>query len=88
MKDEIRKELMGILFLGNCLENKKYDQGLIVVDALLLVIVKKIKDMSFEFMEPCEPDCDKIRHALHEGSWQHMTRMDEWANSIIEANAE
>lgn len=54
------------------------------VDAIMRIIRKHIKAKSFEFMEPCEPDCDEARHNLHQGSWEHMTRMDKWADSLVE----
>ena len=29
----------------------------------------------FEFVEPCEPDCDDVRHAYHQGQWDMATRI-------------
>ena len=30
----------------------------------------------FEFVEPCEPDCDDVRHAYHQGQWDMATRIE------------
>ena len=30
----------------------------------------------FEFVEPCEPDCDEVRHAYHQGQWDMATRIE------------
>ena len=29
----------------------------------------------FDFVEPCEPDCDDVRHAYHQGQWDMATRI-------------
>ena len=29
----------------------------------------------FEFVESCEPDCDDVRHAYHQGQWDLATRI-------------
>ncbi len=29
----------------------------------------------FEFVESCEPDCDDVRHAYHQGQWDMATRI-------------
>lgn len=26
--------------------------------------------------EPCEPDCDEVRHARHKGAWAHHLHID------------
>ena len=30
----------------------------------------------FDFVEPCEPDCDDVRHAYHQGQWDMATRIE------------
>lgn len=42
-----------------------------------------IKEKNFEFMEPCEPDCDEVRHARHEGSWKHYIKMENYLEQLI-----
>ena len=34
--------------------------------------------------EPCEPECTEIRHARHEGGWEHEQKID----SVIEKERE
>ena len=36
-----------------------------------------INDIAFAAMESCEPDCDEVRHAKHQGSWDTMNRIDQ-----------
>lgn len=31
----------------------------------------------FDFVEPCEPDCTKERHAYHQGQWDMAGRMNK-----------
>jgi hypothetical protein len=45
-------------------------------------LIKGISDKNFLFMEECEPDCDEVRHARHEGSWQHYWKLDRWLNKL------
>lgn len=37
-----------------------------------------INNKNLSYMESCEPDCDEVRHARHEGSWQHYWNMDRY----------
>jgi hypothetical protein len=30
--------------------------------------IAELESLSMEVVEPCEPDCDEVRHARHEGS--------------------
>lgn len=30
----------------------------------------------FDFVEPCEPDCSKERHAYHQGQWDMAVRIE------------
>jgi len=30
----------------------------------------------FDFVEPCEPNCSKERHAYHEGQWDMANRIE------------
>ena len=39
--------------------------------------ISELEEISFKVVEPCEPDCDEVRHALHQGSWN--------AHLVIEA---
>jgi len=36
-----------------------------------------LKGLSFSVVEPCEPDCDEVRHALHEGTWRAHLKIEE-----------
>lgn len=29
----------------------------------------------FDYVEPCEPDCDNARHAYHQGQWDMAVRI-------------
>lgn len=40
-------------------------------------VLAELDDLSFKVVEPCEPDCDEVRHALHEGSWNAHLVIDE-----------
>ena len=81
MKEEIYKLLLAPWILrGNKLDIE------CTLNDIMKIVAKEVKNKSFEFMEPCEPDCNEVRHAEHYGSWIHMTRMDNWANSLIKPN--
>ena len=30
----------------------------------------------FNFVDPCEPDCDDVRHAYHQGQWDMANRIE------------
>lgn len=32
----------------------------------------------FDFVEPCEPECTKERHAYHQGQWDMAVRLEEY----------
>ena len=51
------------------------DVALEVAKQRELALLERMEDLNFEFMEPCEPDCSDVRHARHEGSWEHYWRM-------------
>ena len=36
-----------------------------------------INDIAFAAMESCEPDCDEVRHSIHQGSWDTMNRIEQ-----------
>lgn len=37
------------------------------------LVVEVLEGLSLDVIEPCEPECDAVRHALHQGSWNaHM----------------
>jgi hypothetical protein len=40
------------------------------VSAIHSLIIKELNNLSMEVVESCEPDCDDVRHAKHEGTWQ------------------
>ena len=52
------------------------DVALEVAKQRELALLERMEDLNFEFMEPCEPDCSDVRHARHEGSWEHYWRME------------
>lgn len=31
----------------------------------------------FDFVESCEPDCDDVRHAYHQGQWDMAKRIEQ-----------
>jgi len=45
-------------------------------------LIEEIRVKNFEYMEPCEPDCDAVRHARHEGSWAHYFKMDQYLEAL------
>jgi len=45
--------------------------------------IDELEKLSFEVVEPCEPDCDEVRHALHQGSWNAHLKIE---NRIAELN--
>lgn len=47
-------------------------------------LLQVIEDEAFSAMEPCEPDCDEVRHARHEGSWGTYQRFLESIKQIKE----
>ena len=51
------------------------DVALEVAKQRELALLERMEDLNFQFMEPCEPDCSDVRHARHEGSWEHYWRM-------------
>lgn len=36
----------------------------------------------FDFVQPCEPDCSKERHAYHRGQWDMATRISVHLNQL------
>jgi len=36
-----------------------------------------INDIAFAAMESCEPDCDELTHAINQGSWDTMNRIEQ-----------
>jgi len=87
-KDGINEKLLGIV--SN--EKSKFS---IVLDLPKLVNyiaterlkakIEELENMSMEVVEPCEPDCSDVRHALHEGSWNAHLKID---NRITELETE
>lgn len=51
-------------------------------------LIKLIKDKNLEYMEPCEPDCDLVRHARHEGSWKHYRKMEDYLDSLLNTESD
>lgn len=46
---------------------------LITADRKRAVLEARIEP--FDFVESCEPDCDDVRHAYHQGQWDMATRI-------------
>ena len=46
---------------------------LITADRKRVVLEARIDP--FDFVESCEPDCDDVRHAYHQGQWDMATRI-------------
>lgn len=47
--------------------------------------LEELNDKNLEYMEPCEPECTPVRHAHHEGSWQHHWKMEKAIDQAIAA---
>lgn len=45
---------------------------------------KKFSEKNFEYMEECEPDCDAVRHARHQGSWDHYWKLDRYLSEYTQ----
>lgn len=50
--------------------------------------VEKINDKNLEYMESCEPDCDEVRHAYHQGSWDHFWKLDKYIEEAFTQSGE
>ena len=46
-------------------------------DAVLRARIEELEHISMEVVEPCEPDCDDVRHALHEGSLKAHLKIED-----------
>jgi hypothetical protein len=46
-------------------------------------ILKDLLDM-LDIVEPCEPDCDKVRHARHQGQWEMHLKQAEAVRKYCE----
>ena len=44
--------------------------------SLIKELVAKARIDPFDFVESCEPDCDNVRHAYHQGQWDMATRIE------------
>lgn len=46
-------------------------------DSLLALVDSEIsrRQDPFDYVEPCEPECTKERHAYHQGQWDMAVRM-------------
>lgn len=60
-EDEIRKMGFASIFL-EAIETS-------ITKAIAQSNIALLEGLSFEVVEPCEPECDDVRHALHQGSW-------------------
>jgi len=46
--------------------------------------VGALEDLSMDVVEPCEPECDAVRHAKHEGSWNAHLIIEDRINTLKE----
>lgn len=51
-------------------------------------VLDKAADYNFHIQQPCEPDCDEVRHAFHEGNWVQYWGMREYFDRQLEQLAE
>ena len=51
------------------------DKSKQALTSLIKELVAEARIDPFEFVEPCEPDCDDVRHAYHKGQWDMATRI-------------
>ena len=49
--------------------------------------VALLEDLSMAVVEPCEPDCDAVRHALHQGSWNAHLVIEERIDQLKGADS-
>ena len=45
------------------------------ITSLIKELVAEARIDPFDFVESCEPDCDEVRHAYHQGQWDMATRI-------------
>ncbi len=38
--------------------------------------IRVLEAVSMAVVEPCEPECDPVRHALHQGSWNAHLKIE------------
>lgn len=77
-----RKELMSFPEEDTGLDEFEVKEELEDVDDAKAAITPLIKEQvlearidPFEFVESCEPNCDDVRHAHHQGQWDMATRI-------------
>ena len=51
------------------------DEAKQAITSLIKELVADARIDPFDFVEPCEPDCDNVRHAYHQGQWDMATRI-------------
>lgn len=50
---------------------------------LLSRAIGLLEELSLDVIEPCEPDCDPVRHALHQGSWDAHLKIEAKLAELI-----
>lgn len=40
-------------------------------------IIAELERLSMAVIEPCEPECNEVRHARHEGSWNAHLKIED-----------
>lgn len=53
-------------------------------DMVKRTILGDFTELIFNSVEPCEPDCDDVRHAYHQGQWDMHIRLSEMAKRYCE----
>ena len=75
--DWIHDQLDGTSFIGESLGvvEKNVVDTKQAITSLIKELVAEARIDPFDFVEPCEPDCDDVRHAYHQGQWDMATRI-------------
>jgi hypothetical protein len=82
--DDFKSDKSYLLAQKNYLNYSKMELVSIIAKARLEAAIGELDHMSIEVVEPCEPDCDAVRHALHQGSWDAHLTIDERIKQLTE----
>lgn len=48
-----------------------------IEDIVAKARIDELNHLSWAVVEPCEPDCDAVRHAHHQGTWDAHIKIEE-----------
>lgn len=63
--------------IAEILRTTPYGNGVMAPLNRIMKAVKEHDKDPFDYVEPCEPDCSKERHAYHQGQWDLATRLSQ-----------